>query len=197
MKLIVGLGNPGREYEMTRHNLGFMLIDRLMSRAGGKRLRDEGEAKVAETTLAGQRVLLVKPQTYMNQSGDAVAPLLRKYGEGDHAALIVAFDDVALPLGMIRIRPGGSAGGQKGMKSLIERLGGNQFPRIRMGIRPDHPVEDLASYVLSNIPKRSRRTVDEVIERAADAVDVVLADGVETAMRRFNERLKNEPDGSI
>src|ERR1044071_7411993 len=147
MKLIVGLGNPGREYEETRHNFGFLLIDRLMAHAGGRRFRDEMGAKVAEVTLAGVRVLLVKPQTYMNLSGDAVKPLLARYGDAEVTNLIVASDDVALPFGMIRVRGRGSAGGQKGLKSIIERLGSDQFARVRLGVKPDHPLNDLASFV--------------------------------------------------
>ena len=111
MKVIVGLGNPGREYEMTRHNLGFMLIDRLFSRGNGHRYRSESNAQVAEVSLADQRVLLAKPQTYMNLSGDAVRPLLQRYGDGLPSNLLVASDDVAIPFGMIRVRARGSAGG--------------------------------------------------------------------------------------
>src|SRR5262245_32161483 len=114
MRVVVGLGNPGREYEETRHNLGFMLIDRLFERAGGRKFREESAAQVAQISLAGQPALLVKPLTFMNLSGDAVRPVLARYGEGDAANLIVLSDDVALPFGMIRIRPRGSAGGQKG-----------------------------------------------------------------------------------
>ena len=191
MKLIVGLGTPGREYEETRHNFGFLLIDRLMARAGGRRFRDEVQAKVAEVTLASERVLLVKPQTYMNLSGDAVKPLLARYGEADAASLIVASDDVALPFGMIRVRGRGSAGGQKGLKSIIERLGTDQFARVRLGVKPDHPVGDLASFVLAPIPKRDRQILDETLDRAADAIEVILAEGVERAMARFNERVKD------
>ena len=190
MKLIVGLGNPGREYEETRHNFGFMLIDRLMARAGGRRFRDETGAKVAEVTLAGERALLVKPQTYMNLSGDAVKPLLARYGSGEVANVIVASDDVALPFGMIRVRGRGSAGGQKGLKSIIERLGSDGFARLRLGVKPDHPVSDLASFVLTPIPKRDRQVLDETLDRAADAIEVILAEGVERAMSRFNERVK-------
>jgi PTH1 family peptidyl-tRNA hydrolase len=190
MKLIVGLGNPGVEYETTRHNLGFMLVDRLFERAGGRRLRAEMSAKTAEVLLAGQRVLLVKPQTFMNLSGDAVKPLLERYGEGETANLVVASDEAALPFGMIRVRARGSAGGQKGLKSIIERLGSGEFARVRMGVKPDHPVADLASFVLSKIPKRDREMLEEVLDRAADAIEVVLAEGVERAMQRFNERVK-------
>ena len=190
MKLIVGLGNPGRDYEATRHNLGFMLIDRLIERAGGRRMRDEANSKVAEVQIAGERVVLAKPQTFMNLSGAAVGPLLERYGDRDPANLIVASDEVALPFGMIRVRPQGSAGGQKGLKSIIDRLGTNQFARVRLGVGPDHPVGDLSTFVLSPIPKRDRDRLDQMLDRAADAVEVILASGVARAMALFNERVK-------
>ncbi|HJQ67440.1 MAG TPA: aminoacyl-tRNA hydrolase [Blastocatellia bacterium] len=191
MKLIVGLGNPGREYEATRHNLGFMLIDRLMERAAGRRFRDEANSKVAEVALAGLRVVLAKPQTFMNLSGGAVRPLLERYGEGDPANLIVASDDVALPFGMIRVRPRGSAGGQNGLKSIIAALQTNEFARVRLGVGPDHPVSDLAAFVLSPIPKRDRERLDQVLDRAADALEVIVTSGVDRAMALFNERVKD------
>ena len=194
MKLIVGLGNPGREYEMTRHNLGFMLIDRLLKRAGGRRFRSESSAKVAEVSLAGQRVLLAKPETYMNLSGDAVRPLLDRYAEGKPANLLVASDDVALPFGMIRVRARGSAGGQKGLKSIIERVGTQEFARVRLGVKPDHPLDDLSRFVLSPIRNRDREQLEDTLERAADAVTVILSEGVERAMARFNERVKSESE---
>lgn len=190
MKLIVGLGNPGREYEATRHNLGFMVIDRLFARAGGRRFRDESNAKIAEVTISGVRAVLAKPQTFMNLSGGAVRPLLERYGDADPANLIVSSDDVALPFGMIRVRPGGSAGGQKGLKSIIERLGTDKFPRVRLGVRPGHPVGDLSSFVLSAIPKRDFDELEKMLDRAADAVEVMLAEGVERAMSLFNERAR-------
>jgi peptidyl-tRNA hydrolase, PTH1 family len=190
MKLIVGLGNPGREYEATRHNLGFMVIDRLFARAGGRRFRDEANAKIAEATIAGERIVLAKPQTFMNLSGGAVRPLLERYGDADAANLIVSSDDVALPFGMIRVRPGGSAGGQKGLKSIIERLGTDKFPRVRLGVKPDHPVGDLPSFVLSPIPRRDYEELEKMLDRAADAIEVMLAEGIERAMSLFNERLK-------
>ena len=192
MKLIVGLGNPGAAYEVTRHNLGFMLIDRLLARGGGRRYRDESNAQVAEVTLAGKRVALARPLTFMNLSGDAVRPLLARYGEASVANLIVASDEAALPFGMIRVRPRGSAGGQKGLKSIIERLGSQDFARVRLGVKPDHPVSDLASFVLSPIPRRDRDVLEAMLDRAADAVEVVLTDGVERAMALFNERVKSE-----
>ena len=184
----MGLGNPGREYQDTRHNLGFMLIDRLMERAGSGRFRRQSQADVAEVTLARRRVVLAKPQTFMNLSGESVRPLVARYCDGDAAKLIAASDDVALPLGMIRIRPRGSAGGQKGLRSIIDQLGTQQFTRLRLGVGPDHPVEDLSGFVLSRIPRRDRKAVDEMLDRAADAVEVVLIEGVERAMSLFNQR---------
>ena len=197
MKLIVGLGNPGREYEMTRHNLGFMLVDRLFKRAGGRRFRDESNAKVAEVRLAGQRVLLAKPQTFMNLSGDAVRPLLERYADESPASLLVTCDDVALPFGMIRVRARGSAGGQKGLKSIIERLGTQEFARVRLGVRPDHPLADLSSFVLSPIRKRDLEKLDQALDRGADAIEVILTEGVARAMSSFNERVKDSDEGQV
>ncbi|HYP29211.1 MAG TPA: aminoacyl-tRNA hydrolase [Blastocatellia bacterium] len=192
MKVIAGLGNPGRDYDDTRHNLGFMLIDRLFARSGGRGFRAEANALVAEAGLAGERVILVKPQTFMNLSGDSVRPLLARYGEADAKNLIVTCDDVALPFGMVRVRPGGSAGGQKGLKSIIDRLGTNDFPRVRIGIRPDHPVSDLSRFVLARIPRGDRELLDATLDRAADAVEMILSEGVARAMSAFNERVKPE-----
>lgn len=189
MKVIVGLGNPGREYEATRHNLGFMLIDNLFDRGDGRRYRQEANAKVCEVKIAGKRVLLVKPQTFMNSSGSAVAPLLDHYGGGDPRNLIVAGDDVALPFGMIRVRLRGSAGGQKGLASIIDALGTGDFVRVRMGVKPEHPVGDLVAFVLSPIPKRDREALGEMLERAADAVEAVIQHGGERAMALFNQRI--------
>ena len=141
-------------------------------------------------------MVLAKPQTFMNLSGAAVRPLLERYGDGDTANLIVASDEVALPFGMIRVRGRGSAGGQKGLKSIIERLGTNEFARVRLGVGPDHPVGDLSTFVLSPIPKRDRDRLDQMLDRAADAVEVILTRGVERAMSLFNERVKDVTDES-
>jgi PTH1 family peptidyl-tRNA hydrolase len=187
MKFIVGLGNPGREYESTWHNLGFMLIDELWGRAGRATFRKEGRSRLARVQIAGQEVLLVKPETYMNLSGEAVAELLLSHAASP-ANLIVACDDLALPLGMIRLRPRGSSGGQKGLQSIIDRLGTNNFARLRMGIKPDHPIADLADYVLSPIPDEQLGRVRQMIQRAADAIEVMLAEGIGRAMASFNMR---------
>lgn len=189
MKLIVGLGNPGQEYEATWHNLGFMVIDKLSERSGSGRFRNEAEAKVQAATVAGERVLLVKPQTYMNLSGNSVQQLLHRYAGGDAAQLIVVVDDTALPLGMIRVRAHGSAGGHNGLKSIIARLGTQEFMRVRLGVKPDHPVSDTSDFVLSPVPKPLRESVIQMVERATDAIEVILAEGIERAMAAFNERI--------
>jgi len=195
MKLIVGLGNPDPGYESTWHNLGFRVIDALAERLGIRRFRPECEAEVAPAHLGNEQVLLVRPQTYMNLSGNAVRPLLDKYGSGDPAELIVVCDDIALPLGMIRVRGQGSAGGQKGLKSVIERLGTQQFGRVRLGIKPEHPVGDLADYVLSRVPRKQDAAVEQMIDRAVSAVEVVAVKGISEAMQLFNRRVKSESEG--
>jgi PTH1 family peptidyl-tRNA hydrolase len=128
----------------------------------------------------------------MNLSGEAVRPLLVRYGGGRASNLLVASDDVALPFGMIRVRARGSAGGQKGLKSIIERLGTQEFARLRLGVKPDHPLDDLSRFVLSPIRNRDREQLEETLERSVDAVSVILSEGVEQAMARFNERVKSE-----
>ena len=185
MKLIVGLGNPGREYEMTRHNLGFMLIDRLNSQAGERRFRSESSAKIVEVVLADQRVLLVKPQTYMNLSGNAVRPLLVRYGDGEISNLVVASDDVALPLGMIRVRPRGSAGGQKGLKSIIEHLG-SDVSRLRIGVGRGDARRVLADHVLARFDNDEADEVERMTRRAADAAETFVTSGIAEVMNLFN-----------
>jgi PTH1 family peptidyl-tRNA hydrolase len=185
MKMIVGLGNPGPEYESTRHNLGFMLVDLLAQRAGAKVTRQQDGALVGQGRLAGVPVVLAKPQTYMNLSGDAVKPLAARY-EAVPEDVLVAVDDLALPFGRIRVRPSGSAGGHNGLKSIIARLGTQDFPRVRMGIAPDHPVQDTARFVLQPFPRGAREEVETMLWAAADAVESVLTDGLERAMAKYN-----------
>jgi PTH1 family peptidyl-tRNA hydrolase len=187
MPLIVGLGNPGAEYEWTRHNLGFMLIDRIAADAGALVKRRECQSLVGSVDVAGKRSLLVKPQTYMNLSGEAVKCLLAKYaGESIAKELIVISDDLALPLGTIRIRPRGSAGGHNGLKSLIAVLGSDEFIRLRIGIQPEHEVSDTKSFVLDEFPRSQRPQVAEILARSAEAVQVILRDGAEKAMSLYN-----------
>jgi PTH1 family peptidyl-tRNA hydrolase len=185
MYLIVGLGNPGAEYEWSRHNLGFMLIDKLADDAGASVKRRECQSLVGSGTVEGQRVRLVKPQTYMNLSGGAVTCLVKKY-EVPGKSLMVISDDLALPLGTIRLRARGSAGGHNGLKSIIGALGTNEFVRLRIGIQPDHPVSDAKAFVLDEIPRSLRREVGAILERGTEALRCVLRDGIAKAMSLYN-----------
>ncbi len=190
MRLIVGLGNPGPEYAWTPHNLGFLALDRLAELAGARIERPEAKSLLGRGRLAGHEVLLAKPQTYMNVSGLAVRDLVARF-ECDPAEVIVIYDDVALPWGMIRVRERGTAGGHNGMKSIIGALGTMDFPRVRLGVQPEHPVEDLAEYVLRPMRKADLEVAAEMVDAAAEAVQVILSDGVGRAMTRFNRRVKS------
>ena len=185
--LIVGLGNPGERYEWTRHNLGFMLVDLLARQMGAQVKRAECQALVGRAELEGRAVELVKPQTYMNLSGESVACLLRKRPDLKPASdLVVVSDDIALPFGSIRLRASGSSGGQKGLKNIISALGSDQFPRLRIGIKPEHPVGDTAGFVLERFPKGQREEVGQILERCAEALRAVIRDGLDKAMSMYN-----------
>ncbi len=186
--LIVGLGNPGMEYAWTPHNLGFLAVDRLAELVGVRVARPEGKALLGLGTLAGLPVALAKPQTFMNASGLAVRELLARL-ELTPAQLIVLVDDVALPWGMLRIRTSGTAGGHNGLASIIGALGSGDFIRVRMGIGPDHPVADLAAYVLRPMRKAEQEQAAAAVEAAAEAVRVILTEGIGRAMARFNRRV--------
>jgi peptidyl-tRNA hydrolase, PTH1 family len=187
MYLIVGLGNPGEEYERTRHNLGFMLVDKLAAEAGVTVKRAECLALVANTAIEERRALLVKPQTYMNLSGDTVGCLLAKYqaNEADTSLLVVS-DDLALPFGSIRLRGRGSAGGHNGLKSIIGVVGNDEFMRLRIGIQPDHPVSETRRFVLSEFSREEKGALTEILERSAEAVRSVIRDGIARAMSLYN-----------
>jgi PTH1 family peptidyl-tRNA hydrolase len=187
MRLIVGLGNPGPEYEWSRHNLGFMLIDKLASETDATVKRRECHSLVGSAQLEGERVRLVKPQTFMNLSGEAVGCLVAKHLLEEVARqLVVISDDLALPFGTIRLRARGSAGGHKGLKSIIGALGTNEFIRIRLGIQPGHPVSDARTFVLNQFPRSQRRDVGRILELASDALRCVLRDGIGKAMTLYN-----------
>jgi PTH1 family peptidyl-tRNA hydrolase len=185
--LIVGLGNPGAQYEWTRHNLGFMLVDALARERGRDIKRAECRALVGLAELEGRRVELVKPQTYMNLSGESVACLVRKR-EGLKTAgeLVIISDDIALPFGTIRLRPRGSSGGQKGLKNIIAALGTDEFIRLRIGIQPAHPVNDTARFVLERFSQTERAELENILERSANALRAVLRDGIDNAMAQYN-----------
>lgn len=187
MHLIVGLGNPGDEYDWSRHNLGFMVIDKLAADAGLSVKRRECRSLVGNAEIEGRQGRLVKPQTFMNLSGEAVGCLVAKYEIDDVAkSLIVISDDLALPLGTIRLRTRGSAGGHNGLKSIIAALGTNEFVRLRIGIQPEHPVSDAKGFVLDKIPRAERPAVKEILDRSAEALRAVLRDGVAKAMSLYN-----------
>jgi len=187
MWLIVGLGNPGYEYAWTPHNLGFLVVDLLAERARIRVERPEAKSYIGKGRIGEHDVVLAKPQTYMNLSGLAVRDLAERY-EVEPARIVVVVDEVALPWGNLRIRERGSAGGHNGLKSIIGALGTDQFIRVRLGIQPDHPVGDLAAYVLHPMRKAELEAAAELVGAAADAVECVLADGVMRAMNRFNHR---------
>ena len=187
MRLIVGLGNPGAEYEWSRHNLGFMLIDKLARDAGVELSRRECSALVGRGEIAGCEVKLVKPQTYMNLSGESVACLFvrhRLQEPGDN--LVVVSDDLALPFGRFRIRARGSAGGHNGLKSIIASIGTNDFIRLRIGIAPEHPISDPKRFVLDSFPRAARPEVEKVLKQSAEALHSILSDGVFKAMTKYN-----------
>ena len=185
--LLVGLGNPGAEYEWSRHNLGFMLIDRLSAAEGIDKFRRECQSLVGRGEIEGRAVKLVKPQTYMNLSGEAVACLAHKHKLAEPGEnLIVISDDLALPFGKIRIRARGSAGGHNGLKSIIGSLGTNEFTRLRIGIQPEHPINDSRSFVLDRYPKAARAEVEKILDRGASALRAILRDGVLKAMTEYN-----------
>jgi PTH1 family peptidyl-tRNA hydrolase len=186
MFLIVGLGNPGTEYARTRHNLGFMLVDKLAADAAVNVRRSECQSLVGHGLIENQRVKLAQPQTFMNLSGDAVSCLISK-PELDAATLIVISDDLALPFGSIRLRQRGSAGGHNGLKSIIGALGTNEFIRLRIGIQPDHPISDAKNFVLNEFTKAEKESLAAILERAAEAMRSVLQDGVAKAMSLYNE----------
>jgi PTH1 family peptidyl-tRNA hydrolase len=185
MRLIVGLGNPGEKYRRTRHNAGFMVVDELAQRLelGPVERIDDGWA--VKTEVAGERVVLVKPQSFMNRSGPVVEAALR-YFNAEPDRLVVISDDVALPLGSLRIRARGSHGGQNGLRSIIETIGTEEFPRLRFGIGSADPVIDLAGYVLSDFTDSEILRVQDMVAKAADAVLALVEHGVEHAMNAFN-----------
>jgi PTH1 family peptidyl-tRNA hydrolase len=183
--LIVGLGNPGREYTQTRHNIGFMLIDRLTVRLNARGMKVQSKAIVITTQYEDQKLILAKPQTFMNLSGQSVQGLVRFYKLPlDH--VLIAHDDIDLPFCTIRMRPGGGAGGQKGVKSTIDQLGTPEFARLRLGIDRPPGRMDAAAYVLQEFSQKELLTVSETLDRAADAALTWVTAGLNTAMNKFN-----------
>jgi len=193
MRLIVGLGNPGPEYQWTPHNLGFLAVDELANRAGIRVERPEAKALVGLGKVAGEGVILAKPLTYMNLSGISVRELLAKYALGPES-LLAMWDEAQLPWGAIRMHAEGSAGSHNGAKSLISSLGTMAFTRLRLGCGPDHPLSSRKEYVLRPMKKAELEVAAEMIADAADAVELLLTKGIEAAMAKYNRRERQESE---
>ena len=185
-KVIVGLGNPGREYDNTRHNAGWWLLDVLAHRWGVPKFRAEKNQAIATTRVEPFQVRLIKPLTYMNRSGSVLVPLKRMGALDLSKDLLVLVDDVALEPGRVRFRPSGSAGGHNGLKSIEQALGTKDYPRLRIGVGTKPPGADLADWVLSSMPRGDRKLVDERLPELAEAVETWMRDGIEVAMDRYN-----------
>ena len=183
--LIVGLGNPGLRYEKTRHNLGFMLIDKLAREMQTQVKREECRALVGRGAIDNQTIELVKPQTFMNLSGESVSCLVKK-SDRSVEKLIVISDDLALPFGKIRLRPKGSHGGQNGLRSIIDCLRTQDFIRLRIGIQPEHTIGDASNFVLDNFSKKDFEKIEEILDQSVEAILSVVKNGVEKAMAQFN-----------
>lgn len=192
MKLIVGLGNPGIEYQFTPHNLGFLAIDRIAERCGVELRNRKCKALTARGLIGEEEVLLAKPETYMNLSGMSVRELVARYEVNPATDLVVIYDELDLPLGTIRIRQRGSSAGHNGMESVIGALDTTEFLRIRLGVAPGKKISDSVAYLLKPMRKAQLKTVDDMLDAAADAVEVALKEGPSAAMNRFNR--KPEPE---
>ena len=186
MFMIVGLGNPGKQYENTRHNVGFGVVDAIASTAGIAVHTKEGKALTGKGIFAGQKVLLVKPQTYMNLSGESVRALVDYYKIDETEELIVISDDISLDVGKLRIRKKGSAGGHNGLKNIILHLGHDQFKRVRMGVGEKPQGYDLADYVLGRFPSEEKAAMEDSIKKAVDAIGEIITGGVDKAMNLYN-----------
>jgi peptidyl-tRNA hydrolase, PTH1 family len=191
-KLIVGLGNPGIEYQFTYHNFGFLAVDRIAEDCGVQVNNRRCQSLTASATFAGKKIVLAKPETYMNLSGLAVRGLVEELEIDAKQDLIVLHDELDFPMGTIRVRMRGSSAGNNGIESIIGALGTEEFIRIRMGICPDRKPADGKKYVLTQFKKSQYELIDDMLERTVDAVKVILTDGPEAAMNRFNRK---EPSG--
>lgn len=188
MYIIVGLGNPGREYSNTRHNIGWEVIDALAAEHGIDVLEKKHKAIIGKGVIAGQKCILVKPQTYMNLSGESVRQVLDYYKADEEQELIVISDDVSLDVGQIRIRKKGSAGGHNGLKSIIGHLGHDVFRRVKMGVGEKPKGFDLADWVLGHYNTADRKGMDEAVKRAVQAIELMLTEGPDVAMNRYNRK---------
>jgi len=195
VKLIVGLGNPGIEYQFTPHHMGFLAVDRIAEQCGVRVNNRHCRAQTARTRIAGNEVVLAKPETYMNLSGTSVRDLVREYQVQPEQDLILLYDELDLPFGTLRVRAGGRSAGHNGVESVISALRTQEIMRVRMGVGPDYPIDDGARYVLSQFKKSQYPVVDQVLDSAAEAVGVILGEGIGAAMNRFNRKEKEAESG--
>lgn len=186
MVIIVGLGNPGREYEGTRHNVGFLVLEKLAAKENISVLEKKHKAIIGKGIVAGQKCVLAKPQTYMNLSGESVRQLIDYYKADETAELIVISDDISLEPGQIRIRKKGSAGGHNGLKNIIAHLGHDSFIRVKMGVGEKPRGWDLVDYVLGRFSPKDREDVEEAADRAVEAIRMIVSEGPDAAMNQFN-----------
>ena len=196
MYLITGLGNPGREYHKTRHNVGFETLDRLIDKYRIERPSLKFKAMIGKGYIGAEKVLVAKPMTYMNLSGEAVRAIVDYYKIDPETELIVINDDIDLPPGHLRIRKNGSAGGHNGLKSIIQHLGTEQFIRIRIGVGAKKEGWELMDHVLGRFPEEERKTIDETLEKAAEAAACIVTDGVDIAMNRYNTKKEKKKKAS-
>jgi len=187
MLLVAGLGNPGEQYAATPHNMGFLVVDRLAARHGIRVTRRECQALIGQGEIGGKKVLLAKPQTYMNLSGIAVKSLLDK-NELMPSGLLLVYDELDLPWGTLRVRAKGSAAGHNGVTDVIAKLGTQEIPRVRLGVHPGHPISSGVDYLLSRFTRRQTEELDAFVDLAADAAESVIAEGAEKSMAKFNRR---------
>ena len=187
MFLVAGLGNPGEQYAATPHNLGFLVVDRLAARHNIRMTRKECQALIGQGNIGGKTVLLAQPQTFMNLSGVAVKPLLDK-NEIPVSELILVYDDLDLPWGSIRIRPNGRPGGHNGLGDVVAKVGTQEFPRVRLGVHPGHPLSSGKDYLLSRFTRQQNETLDSFVDLAADATESIISEGVAMSMTKFNRR---------
>lgn len=192
-RLIVGLGNPGEQYAGTRHNVGFQVASRLAKRLRAEFKTKAADARIAEGTLGTTRIAIARPGTFMNDSGHSVRRLLQRY-RLEPKDLVVVYDDIDLPLGKIRIRPSGGPGTHKGMRSVVAEIESESFPRVRLGILPEGERGDLTDHVLSPFEGGEKEKAEEMVTRASEAIEVLLRDGIERAMEKFNRERANAAD---
>ena len=192
MYIIAGLGNPTKQYEGTRHNVGFDVIDRIADEYNISVDGRKGRALIGKGMIGGQKVLLVKPQTYMNMSGESLRELVNYYKIDEEHELLVIYDDISLDVGQLRIRKKGSAGGHNGIKNIIAHLGGQVFPRIKVGVGEKPPKYDLADYVLGHFSKAEQELMSEGYDNAVKAVELIVSDQISEAMNEYNRKKKDE-----